>query len=230
MVPSLSTRRGLRAATRLLVPALCVLGATAPTLHAEAVSRYRGFALGSAVADVLTLTRARPADVKTIHDRPALIQQLEWHTPYASSGEAVDPVKTITFGFVDGRLYQMTVDYDRVRVGGLTTPDLIAGVEAVYGAAAATTRPQLPIGSAAGTTVLGHWADPDATMTLVRGPYEDLRLVVRSIALGADAQRGTAAAISQDATEAPARRAAARTAEAAALQDERAKNKSAFKP
>jgi hypothetical protein len=39
-----------------------------------------------------------------------------------------------------------------------------------------------------------------------------------------------ASAISQDALEAPARRTAAKAAEAAALQDERTKNRTAFKP
>ncbi|WP_396625515.1 hypothetical protein [Luteitalea sp.] len=219
------------ATVRHVVTGLFVLAAMTASLHADAPSRYREHAMGDQLADVLARTSARPADVRTLHERPALLQSLEWHRPYSSHDEAPDPVKTVTFAFVDGQLYQLTVDYDRMRVGGLTTADLLKGVETVYGPRQATgTPPPIPPGSPAGTVMLGHWTDAEASVMLLRGPYEDLRLVVRSNALGDQAQRAMASAISQDALEAPARRTAAKAAEAAALQDERTKNRTAFKP
>lgn len=216
---------------RHLLAGLCALGVMPTALRAEQASRYRDHTMGDRVADVLGRTKARPTDVKTVHQRPSMVQSLEWHAPYASPESAPDPARSITFGFVDGQLYELSVDYDRTRVGELTAADLVAGVADVYGPRqSASVRAPVPPGSAAGTVVLGYWADAQATVTLVRGPYEDLRLVVRSTALGAQATRAIAAAVAQDVIDAPSRRAEARATEAAVLRDTRTKNRSAFRP
>ena len=77
------------------------------------LTRYRTHALESSVADVVAASQARASEVVTVHERPARIQVLEWRTPYAGVSDTdVDPVKGITFGFLEGRLYQMTVTID----------------------------------------------------------------------------------------------------------------------
>ncbi len=201
-------------------------------VQAEEPSRYRDHVLGNQLAVILSATGSRATDVKTLHERPSLIQTLEWQAPYARPGaEEADPVESVVFAFVDGQLYQITVDYDRPRIAGLTTADLVAGVEAVYG-------PRLPAQSQKarvdpmpeGTVVLGRWGDDSATVTLVRGPFEEIRLLVRSTRLGQTAARAIAAARAQDVADAPARQAAAEALAAAEEQAERTRNRSAFKP
>ena len=91
---------------------------------AQDVSRYRGYVLESSVESVVGTSGARAADTKTVHERPAKIQELEWRAPYASSGSALaDPVGRIVFTFLDDALYQVVVSYDRGRTDGLTNND-----------------------------------------------------------------------------------------------------------
>ena len=45
---------------------------------AQDLSRYREFELGSAVAAVSTLTGVAGSELKAIHQRPAVIQELTW--------------------------------------------------------------------------------------------------------------------------------------------------------
>ena len=52
---------------------------------AQDLSRYRVYVLESSLESVVAVSGARAADTKTLHERPARIQQLEWRAPYASS-------------------------------------------------------------------------------------------------------------------------------------------------
>jgi hypothetical protein len=215
---------GLALTSGLLVEPVAAAGAD--------LARYRTHVLESSVADVVAASQARASEVVTVHERPARIQVLEWRTPYASVSDTdVDPVKGITFGFLEGRLYQMTVIYDRVRTVGLTTQDLVAGVSAVYGEQAPrASRPHGATGGVADGVVIGAWQDAKASVVLVRGPYDELQLILRSTELEPRAATAIAAALSQDAAEAPARRQDALAAEAAEAVAERARNKSRFRP
>lgn len=228
----------MRSIRPLAAPARRLLAAIAVGLYmtaigqAEEPSRYRDYLLGSELASILRATGSRAADVKTLHERPSLIQTLEWQAPYARPGaEEADPVESVVFAFVDGQLYQITVDYDRPRIAGLTTADLVAGVEAVYGPRVPSTQQKARADTMPeGTVVLGRWGDDRATVTLVRGPFEEIRLLVRSTTLGPIATRAIVAAQAQDVAEAPARQAAAEALAAAEEQAERTRNRSAFKP
>lgn len=204
----------------------------APPVDAQPLDRYRDHVLGAAQADVVAATGARLTDVKTLHERPAVVKQLEWRTPYAGlEATGVDPVRDIRFGFLDGRLYELVVTYAHDRTKGLTTAELVDGVAAVYGA----PGPKRPVAAmlgevALGTVVLGHWRDDSATLTLVRGPYEDVMLIMRSVRLGEKATAAIAAALALDDTEAPARAQRLRDDEKATRAAERARNRSAFRP
>ena len=91
---------------------------------AQDLSRYRAYVLESSLESVVAASGARAADVKTLHERPAKIQELEWRAPYASSGsELADPVRGAVFTFCDDALYQVVVSYDRDRTNGLTNSD-----------------------------------------------------------------------------------------------------------
>jgi len=50
---------------------------------AQDLSRYREAAFGSSVSAVVAMTGTQAADVKVIHQRPSLIQELAWRPQYA---------------------------------------------------------------------------------------------------------------------------------------------------
>ena len=70
--------------TRPLVIAVgLILGAQ--LAFAQDMSRYRAYALERSLESVVAASGARTADAKTLHERPATIQQLEWRAPYVDS-------------------------------------------------------------------------------------------------------------------------------------------------
>ena len=99
---------------RSLIFCLGALLLMAPTLRAQDLSKYRGFSLGTSLATVLKLSEQNLTDVKTIHLRPMLIQELMWWPP-STSGRSSQPdsVEQIVFSFSNGQLYKMSVTYDR---------------------------------------------------------------------------------------------------------------------
>lgn len=203
---------------------------TATPVTAEDLTRYRGHVLGSSVEDVLRLTNAQASEVITVHGAPHQVQSLEWRTPYtARDAEAGDAAKALTFGFVDGQLYELVVDYDRTRIDELTSADLIAGVAAVYGAPAAK-KPKDSASLASGTVLLARWDDGTASLLLVRGPYDDVRLIVRSVELQTRAKGAIAAAEAREIAEAPAKQQEARETANAAAKAVRTRNKAGFRP
>jgi len=52
---------------------------------AQDVSRYRAYVLESSLESVIATSDAHAADAKTLHERPAAIQRLEWRAPHADS-------------------------------------------------------------------------------------------------------------------------------------------------
>src|SRR6266568_7457330 len=119
-------------------PILClvVLLFAAPLLRAQDLSKYRHFTLGMSLAKVLERTEQRVADVKVVHGRPALIQELTWWPPtlpgisYRSDG-----VEQILFSFYNSELYKISVTYDRSSTEGLTEADMVKSVSVKYGPA-----------------------------------------------------------------------------------------------
>ena len=107
--------------------------------------RYRVYALDSSLDSVLAANGLRAADTRVLHERPAMIQELEWRAPYARSGnELVDPVRGIILSFCDDALYQVRVSYDRDRTDGLSNSDIVASLTTAYGTPvlrSAQTRP-----------------------------------------------------------------------------------------
>jgi hypothetical protein len=51
---------------------------------AQDLSRYREFALGSSVAAVSTQTADAGSELKALHQRPAVIQELTWRPRYGA--------------------------------------------------------------------------------------------------------------------------------------------------
>jgi hypothetical protein len=226
---------------RLSLRWTCLFLLTLATASAFADSgKYREFTLGSTATSVLELTRLRPSELKTLHDRPSVLQELVWRPRY-STGRAlpdVDPVDEMVFSFSDDRLYSITVYYDRARTAGLTHDDLILALKGVYG---------MPLASAKRYQRLVRFAPSDAAMpiatweqgdTVVSLSWSDYRagyvLIVMSQARESAARLATAAAIALDEREAPAREEAKQKKDVedqkAAEERARETNKGAFRP
>ena len=81
---------------------LCLSGLLlmAPMLRAQDLSKYRGFSLGTSLASVLKLSDQKLEDVKTIHARPMLIQELTWWPPSSPGASSrSETVEQILFSF-----------------------------------------------------------------------------------------------------------------------------------
>jgi hypothetical protein len=184
---------------------------SAHVLEAQDLVKYREFQLGSGVASVATLTGAGPAETKMIHQRPALLQDLEWRPRYFSRGSApqADPVDHMVFSFYNDQLYKVVVDYDARRTEGMTEADIMAAISTTYGVA---SIPGSKANRAAGVQygepdlALATWGNTEYTLTLFHVSYQNaFRLVVSSTRLTELARVAGLEAVRLDAVEAPQR-------------------------
>jgi hypothetical protein len=228
-----NSRRSLNSA-RLLVFAVALV-VSAQSVSAQDLSRYRDYVLESSVASVRAASGVRAPDARTLHERPAKVQEIEWRAPYVSTGsQSADPVRGITFLFADDALYQLVVSYDRDRTDGLTGSDIIASLTGVYGEPlkSARARAAAPI---LDTVVLAQWDSPASSLTLVRGTYSpEFQLVLISKAVSTRARSAIREATRLDALDAPRReleKQKKEVADATAARDKtRTTNKDAFRP
>ena len=118
----------------------------------------------------------KPSEAKVIYQRPAVIQELEWRPQrsYTSSAQ-MDPVKEVLFGFYNGELYRIVVNYDPDKTSGLTDEDLIQGISKKYGT---PTMPAAKIASSSssqlyseGEKVIARWEDSEYSFNLFRFSY-----------------------------------------------------------
>src|SRR5216110_1353145 len=106
----------------------------APLVCAQDLSKYRHFTLGMSLTKVLERTEQRVADVKVVHGRPALIQELTWWPPTLPGiSYQSDTVEQILFSFYNSELYKISVTYDRTSTEGLTEEDMVKSISAKYG-------------------------------------------------------------------------------------------------
>jgi hypothetical protein len=229
--------------TRVLAMSVCALlfGVSSLT-SAQDLSRYREVAFGSSVSAVVASTGTSAADIKVIHQRPALIQEIVWRPQYAV-GRAIgrsEAAREVTYRFFDDKLFSIIVVYDARLVEGLTNADLIDAVSGVYGPAtltAAASQPPVPApaGSINGTTPISRWQSTDYEFTLMREVYpETFRLIGVSRQLVTVARAAELEATRLDQQEAPRRLAAQAVADAerrrAAADKTRTTNKGEFRP
>jgi hypothetical protein len=206
---------------------------------AQDMSRYRAYVLESSLDSVVAASGARAVDAKTLHERPAAIQQLDWRAPYADSRNTLaDPVREISFTFYNDALYQVVVTYDRDRTEGLTNSDIVESLSASYGVptlASAKTRTSPPAEAFPDSIVLARWENAESLLTLLRGSHTpEFQLILVSKPVSARARNAVREAIRLDVIEAPRREAEQRKKEAgdasAARDKTRIINKAAFRP
>lgn len=224
----------MNSARVLLIAALLVF--TSQLGSAQDLSRYRAYVLESSLESVVAASGARGADTKTLHERPAKIQELEWRTPYSSSGGALaDPVRGAVFSFFDDALYQVAVNYDRDRTDGLTDSDIVDSLKALYGEPVLRSARNRPPATHPDALVLAQWDGPASSLTLLRDTHSmEFQLVLVSKALSMQARTAIREAGRLDAIEAPRRELEERKKQLADAADARDKirttNKGAFRP
>jgi hypothetical protein len=218
---------------------VAVIFLSGQTVFAQDLSRYRDYVLESSVDTVAASSGLRATEAKTLHERPAKIQQLQWRAPYANpETTTADPVREVEFAFFNDALYQVVVTYNRDRTAGLTNNDIIESLSVSYGAPvpkSAIARTGLPAGAVLENTVLAQWNTAASSVTLLRDTYSpEFQLILSSTLLTARARTAIREAIRLDALDAPRREAEERKKEVAetdaAREKARLANKDAFRP
>jgi hypothetical protein len=181
------------------------------SIRAQDLSKYRAFELGTSLSKVAEQAGVDAAQAKLIHERPAMIQELEWR-PRASVGSpsSTDPVNEILFGFYNNQLYRIVIKYDQDKTDGLSNQDLIESISAKYG------KPNMPdamiISSSSAQKyedsekVIARWEDSECSLNLFRSSYRSsYGMVVFSKRLDVLAKTSIAESIRLNELEAPQR-------------------------
>src|SRR2546426_1572229 len=214
---------------------LVVLLLTSPLLRAQDLSKYRHFTLGMSLTKLLERTDEKMSDVKMIHSRPALIQELTWWPPNVpGTSLRSEGVEQILFSFYNGELYKISVTYDRPSTEGLTEADMVKSISVKYGPATIVApeidaapneryhSTQKPVAS---------WEDAQYSFSLVRSSFSDvLGLVVFSKQVNAQAELAIAEAARLDEQEGPKREAERQKKQTDDLEVARQKNQKSFRP
>src|SRR4030095_3660778 len=132
------TAQGRPPMTTARTPAVAGLGFVLSTQSLQAQNRpeYRGFQLGGSVLSVSTLTKVAASEARTIHLRPAFMQELQWRPSFFLNGSGTlqtDSVRQIVFSFYNDQLSKMAVDYDTDRTAGMTDADMSDAISTKYG-------------------------------------------------------------------------------------------------
>jgi hypothetical protein len=196
---------------RLVSFPLQVGAVSVPSIEAQDVSRYREFQLGMNLLAVAKQAQVAPSEARVIHQRPAVIQELEWR-PQSSLPASLqgDPVSGVLFSFYNGELFRIVVNYDQHRTAGLTDEDMIEAISLKYGIA---MRPQAKIVLFSSfhvyndsEKVIARWEDSRYSFNLFRSSYQPtFGMLVFSKHVDERAQAAIVEAIRLDEQEAPQR-------------------------
>ena len=208
----------------------------------QGLAQYRNFELKSDLATVSTLVGVPASEAKLIHQRPAVMQDLESRPSRWISGTnetSTDPVEHMLFSFYNNQLSRIVVDYGYERTEGMTDADMIDAITSVYGppvkrtgaAARVPTRVEVESGS-----LLARWGDASHGVVLYRNSAyrRTFRLIVTDPTLDDLARKADSQALRLDEQEAPSREVARLKKESddgrTAAEKARVVNKSVFRP
>lgn len=200
------------------------------------LAAYRGFQFGMDLSSAAKQAGADPGGARAIHQRPMLIQELDWRPRGSSASLDTAAIRHGLLSFYQSQLFRIVISYDRDHTEGMTAEDLVAAVSAVYGSA---TRPKAEIAyqsdHAEVAPVIARWEDAEHACDLVRSGYGgSFALVLYSKKVSALAAAAVLEAMRLDVVEAPRREAAAKRqqleAERAELEKARVLNVPKFKP
>ena len=193
---------------------------SAPLIYSQDLSRYREFQLGATLLEIAEQGHLKPSEARTIHQRPVVIQELDWQPQrLLSSSPRADSVRNLLFSFCNGELFRIVVTYDPYRTEGMTEEDFIEAISVRYGTA---TRPVAEIILTSthlynegeklildrSKKVIACWEDSQFLFNLFQySPPEAFGLVASSKRLDALAQAAIVEAIRLDKQEVPQREA-----------------------
>jgi hypothetical protein len=212
-----------------------VLLLAAPLLRGQDLSKYRHFTLGMSLTRVLERTDQKMADVKVIHGRPALIQEVNWWPPnIPGTSFRSDTVEQILLSFYNGELYKISVTYDQNSTEGLTADDMVKSISAKYGP---PTNVVLEIDSVksdpydAEQKPVAYWEDAQYSFRLVRSSFTDhLGLIIYSKRVNAEVALAIVEAVRLEKQEGPKREAERQKKQTDDLEVARQKNQKSFRP
>lgn len=191
----------------LVIALLCAALGT-PVIRAADFSSYRGIQFGMDLSSAAEQAGTSPTEAKTIHERPAVIQEMDYRTGSLSATlRDADPVRDVALWFFNGELFRIVVTYDRFKTEGMTAEDMIQALAATYGT---PTRPTTDIAYhsiyAEVAPVIARWEDSQYAYNLVRsGDQTSFALILYSKRLDVLAQAAITEAVRLDAQEAPQR-------------------------
>ena len=185
---------------------LCGLIGTS-LLGAVELSTYRGFQFGMNLSAAAKQAGVKASEARLVHQRPAVIQELDWQPSVFRSSRDADPLKDGLLCFYQNELFRIVVTYERDKVEGMTPDDMIAAISTTYGI---PTRPKAEIAYhsnyAEVAPVIARWEDSQYSYNLVRSGYGDsFALVMYSKRLDDLASSAITEAVRLDAAEAPER-------------------------
>ena len=202
---------------RILALSIVWAALSAPLSYAQDLSRYREFQFGTGLPAIAKQAHLKPSEARAIHQRPAVIQELEWQAQISlDSLPRPDSVRNILFSFYNGELFRIIVTYDPDRIEGMTAEDIIDALSAKYGAA---TKPVAEITlsstriydgekiiSNRSEKVIARWEDSLYSVNLFQPSFQaTFGLVVYAKRLDALAQTAIIEAVRLDEQEAPQR-------------------------
>jgi hypothetical protein len=212
-----------------------VLLLTAPLLWAQDLSKYRHFTLGMSLTRVLERTDQKMADVKVIHGRPSLIQELTWWPPnLPGTSFRSDTVEQILFSFYNAELYKISVTYDRTSTEGPSAEDMVKSISAKYGPAT-SVKPEVDSATNERYDMrqkpVATWEDSQYSFNLVRSSFSgSFELLIYSKRLNAEAEVALAEAVKLEGQEEPQREAERQKKQIGNLEATRQKNQKSFRP
>lgn len=185
---------------------LCPIFSISPLCAAD-FANYRGFQFGTNLAKAAKQAGAELSEVRLVHQRPALIQELDWRpwSQYREDAKEVGPVREGLLRFYNGQLFQIVTTYDREKVEGMTEADMVEAIALTYGPA---TMPPVEIAYHSNygevASVLARWENSEYSYNLIRtGDQASFALVLSSKRLDTLAQAAIAEARRLDDLEAP---------------------------
>ena len=179
-----------------------------PSVDALDLSSYREFRFGTSLQAVAKQVNLRPSNAKVIHQRPAVIQELDWRS--LQSPGSTDSVDEVLFTFYNGDLFRMLVTYDHSRTEGLTDEDMVEAISARYGTATRPAEKIILFSSSQvyndSEKVIARWEDSQYSFNLFRSTYQPtFGMVILAKRVDALAQVAAAEAIRLDEQERPQR-------------------------
>jgi hypothetical protein len=185
------------------IAAILVIGIS--TLSAADFASYRGFEFGMTLSAGARKAGTSTSTARTIHQKPSLIQELEWRPSSPLDSPKADPLQDGILSFYNGELYRIIVTYDRYKVEGMSVGDMVKGVSATYGAA---TKPMVDIAYHSNygeiTPVLARWEDAEYSYNLIQtGNRSSFAMILFSKRLDGLAQAAIAESMRLDALDAP---------------------------